>query len=81
MTIPSERSMGLPPASPPANEGHTVAAWVTVAVIIIGAAISCLAVIGSSVVGFWVGIGVIVLGLVVGRVLKMLGLGQPAPHA
>ncbi len=81
MTIPSERSMGLPPAAPPSNEGHTVAAWVTVVVILIGAAISCLAVIGSSTVGFWVGIGVIALGLVVGRVLKMLGLGQPARHA
>lgn len=81
MTIPSERSMGLPPASPPANEGHTVAAWITVAIILIGAAIACFGVIGASAVGFWVGIGVAVLGLVVGRVLKMLGLGQPAPRA
>ena len=78
MTIPSERSTGLPPASPPANEGHTVAAWVTVVIILIGAAIAAFGVIGSSAVGFWVGIGVAVLGLVVGRVLKMLGLGQPS---
>lgn len=71
----------LPPASPPRNHGHTKAAWVTVGVVIIGAVVASLAVMFAIVWLFWVGIGVIVVGLVVGRVLKMLGLGQPGPEA
>ena len=67
----------LPPASPPTNHGHTVAAWVTVSLVLLGSVISALAVMGAFVWLFWAGMGVVVIGLVAGRVLKMLGFGQP----
>lgn len=67
----------LPPSSPPANEGNTVAAWVTVAIILVGGLVGSIGVMAGRPAVFWVGLGVAVIGLVVGRVLKMLGFGQP----
>lgn len=71
----------LPPAAPPRNHGHTTAAWVTVVVVLVGALVSCLAVIFAESWMFWAGLGVIVIGLVLGRVLKMFGFGQPGQRA
>jgi hypothetical protein len=67
----------LPAASPPRNHGHTTAAWVTVTVVILGSVAASLGVLFALPWLFWVGMGVIVLGVVLGRVLKMLGFGQP----
>ena len=67
----------LPEAAPPTNHGHTLAAWVTVSVVMVGAVVASSGVLGSRRWLFWVGIGVIVVGAVVGRVLKALGFGQP----
>ena len=69
----------LPPASPPRNHGHTVAAWVTVTVVMVGAAIASGAVVAALPWLFWVGIGVVVLGVLVGLVLRKAGFGQPEP--
>lgn len=74
---PGERA-GLPPAPPPANHGNTRAAWVTVTVIMVGGLVAGLAVMASLPWLFWVGLGIAALGLVVGRVMRMLGLGQPS---
>ncbi len=71
----------LPPSSPPHNEGNTVAAWVTVVLVVLGALVASLAIVFALVPLAWVGAGIVVLGLVAGRVLKMLGLGQPAGPA
>ncbi len=68
----------LPRAAPPTNHGHTTAAWVTVVLVLLGATVSSLAVMGALVWLFWVGMGIVVVGLIAGRVLKMLGFGQPA---
>lgn len=77
---PGERA-ALPPA-PPANHGNTRAAWVTVTVILVGALVAALAVMAALPWLFWVGLGIAVVGLVVGRVMRWLGLGQPsAPTA
>lgn len=67
----------LPVASPPRNHGHTTAAWVTVTVVIVGSVAASLGVLFGLPGLFWVGMGVVVLGVVLGRVLKMLGFGQP----
>ncbi|WP_225754311.1 HGxxPAAW family protein [Actinotalea sp. Marseille-Q4924] len=67
----------LPVASPPRNHGHTLAAWVTVIVIMSGAVTAALAVLFSMPWLFWVGMAIVVVGGVVGYVLKMLGFGQP----
>lgn len=71
----------LPVASPPKNHGHTTAAWVTVVVVVLGALVASVGVMVAESWMFWAGIAVIVVGLVVGRVLAMLGLGQPRPGA
>lgn len=69
----------LPLAAPPTNHGHTVAAWVTVTVVLVGAVVSAVAVVAALPWLFWTGLGVVVVGVVLGRVLKMLGFGQPQP--
>jgi hypothetical protein len=65
------------PSAPPSNHGNTVAAWVTVTVVLVGGLTAVLGVVLSVMWLFWVGLGVTVVGAVVGRVLRMLGLGQP----
>ncbi|HWS57070.1 MAG TPA: HGxxPAAW family protein [Actinotalea sp.] len=68
----------LPVSGPPANHGRTTAAWVTVTIVVLGALISSLAVVAGVAPVFWAGLGVVAIGLVAGRVLRMLGFGQPA---
>ncbi|MFC8796454.1 HGxxPAAW family protein [Promicromonospora sp. NPDC057138] len=71
----------LPPGVPPHNHGHTVAAWVTMAGITLGALISSWGVIVAQSSSAWLVIfvlGFVVVGasLIVGLVLRNLGLGQ-----
>lgn len=69
----------LPLAAPPSNHGRTTAAWVTVTLVIVGFVVSSVAFVIPLPWLVWAGMGVVVAGLVAGRVLRMLGLGQPAP--
>ena len=69
----------LPHEAPPTNHGRTIAAWVTVVVVLVGASVAAAAVVVALPWLFWVGLGLIVIGVVLGRVLRMLGFGQPAP--
>lgn len=71
----------LPPAAPPRNHGHTTAAWVTVTLVLLGGAVAAVGMVVAEQWMLWVGIGAIVVGLVLGRVLKMLGFGQPGQRA
>jgi len=57
------------------DHGHSVAAWTAVIIILIGAAVASWAVVIASVVLFWVGIGICVVGAIVGKVLGMAGYG------
>ena len=71
----------LPPGVPPHNHGHTVAAWVTMAGITLGALISSWGVIVAQSSSAWLVIfvlGFVVVGasLIVGLVLRNLGKGQ-----
>ena len=66
----------LPPSAPPSNHGHTVAAWTTTIVVVLGGLVSALAVVFSTVWLFWVGIVVMVAGGLAGKVLQVLGYGQ-----
>ncbi|MFC8191627.1 HGxxPAAW family protein [Cellulomonas sp. NPDC057328] len=66
----------LPPSTPPTNHGKTVAAWTTTWTIVLGALVAALGVAFALVWLFWVGMGVIVLGIVLGKVLQVLGHGQ-----
>ena len=69
----------LPTTAPPTNHGRTPAAWVTVSVVVLGALVSAVALVLEIPWLFWAGLGLIVIGVVLGQVLRMLGFGQPVP--
>jgi hypothetical protein len=58
-------------------EGNSVAAWVAVSVITVGFLVGAVAVWIATPWLAYVGIGVCVLGLVLGKVLAMMGFGVP----
>ena len=71
----------LPPGVPPTNHGHTVAAWVTMAGITLGVLIAAWGVLVAQSSSAWLvvfalGFVVIVAALIVGLVLRNLGLVQ-----
>ncbi len=71
----------LPPGVPPTNHGHTVAAWVTMAGITLGTLISAVGLVlaaasSTGLVLFVVGLVVVGASLIVGLVLRNLGMGQ-----
>jgi hypothetical protein len=67
----------LPPSSPPGNHGRTRAAWATTGIVLGGALVAALGVAFAVPWVFWVGIGIVVAGAVVGKVMQVLGMGQP----
>ncbi|SFK00304.1 HGxxPAAW family protein [Cellulomonas sp. KH9] len=66
----------LPPATPPTNHGRTLAAWTTTWTVVAGGVVAGLGVAFTMMWLFWVGMGVIAGGLVLGKVLQLLGHGQ-----
>lgn len=74
-THPSE-IVSLPPSAPWTNHGRTVAAWTTVTLVLIGGIIAGLAVMAAMAWLFWAGMGLVLLGIVLGKVLQMAGYGQ-----
>ncbi|BDZ43531.1 hypothetical protein GCM10025865_28300 [Paraoerskovia sediminicola] len=71
----------LPPVSPPTNHGHTTAAWFTMVGIMVGAFVAAIAFVIPVVWLFWVGMGIVVVGLVGGLLLRNMGYGQVAVAA
>jgi hypothetical protein len=57
------------------DHGHSFAAWIAVAIILVGCTIAAWAVVVASAILFWVGIAVAVAGAVVGKLLGMAGYG------
>lgn len=57
------------------NHGQTPAAWTLVVIVLIGAAVCAIAMVAASVPGFFVGVGIVVLGVVVGKVMQMMASG------
>ena len=71
----------LPPGVPPHNHGHTVAAWVTMSGITLGALLAAWGVLVAQSSSAWLvlfllGFVVIGVSLIVGLVLRNLGKGQ-----
>ncbi|HEU4539586.1 MAG TPA: HGxxPAAW family protein [Jiangellaceae bacterium] len=65
--------------APRHDHGHTPAAWTAVLIILAGIFIGAFAVAVLNWPLFWIGgVGVIVLGLIVGKVMQMMGLGKPS---
>ncbi|WP_456844699.1 HGxxPAAW family protein [Cellulomonas sp. P5_C6] len=69
-------AMHLPPTAAPTNHGKTLAAWFTTYSVVIAFTIAGLGVAFALVWLFWVGIALVVLGLVIGKVLQSSGYGQ-----
>jgi hypothetical protein len=61
------------------DHGNTVAAWATVAIITVAFVVGTLAIVLANWPMFWVGVGLVVLGAIVGRVLAMMGFGKARP--
>ncbi|WP_237530721.1 HGxxPAAW family protein [Streptomyces sp. SID3212] len=59
------------------SHGHTPAAWTGVTIAFIGFCVGGVFTVTADPVGFWVGIGVVLLGGVVGLGMKFMGLGMP----
>ncbi|MFF3407820.1 HGxxPAAW family protein [Streptomyces sp. NPDC002742] len=59
------------------SHGHTPAAWTGVIIAFIGFCIAGAYMVMAEPLGFWAGMVVVVLGGVVGMVMRSMGLGQP----
>jgi hypothetical protein len=62
------------------SHGHTLAGWTGVTIAFIGFCVSGVFTVLAEPVGFWAGMVIIVLGGVVGLVLRLMGKGMPLPQ-
>lgn len=58
------------------NHGQTPAAWTLVVIALIGCVVCAVSVVAASEVGFFVGVGIIVVGVIVGKVMSMMASDQ-----
>jgi len=74
----------MSPAPTYNSHGNTPAAWTTAIIIMVAFAIGAVAVLTDNWALFWIGgVGGLVVGGVVGKVMQMMGYGQgpnPASH-
>ncbi|MFG3097408.1 HGxxPAAW family protein [Streptomyces sp. NPDC048202] len=63
------------------SHGHTPAAWTGVIIAFIGFCVSGAFTVMAQPVGFWAGMVVVVLGGVVGWIMRSMGLGMPKASA
>ena len=63
-----------------ASHGNTPAAWTAVTIMFVGFLLSGLALPLELPWLFFVGLGVVVLGAVVGKVMQMMGLGNTVTY-
>ncbi|MEU1300279.1 HGxxPAAW family protein [Streptomyces shenzhenensis] len=59
------------------SHGHTPAAWTGVMIAFIGFCVAGAFMVMAQPIGFWAGMAIVVLGGVVGAVMRSMGLGQP----
>ncbi|MFD7131422.1 HGxxPAAW family protein [Streptomyces sp. NPDC059894] len=59
------------------SHGHTPAAWTGVTIAFIGFCVAGAFMVMAQPLGFWAGMVIVVLGGVVGGVMRAMGLGQP----
>lgn len=57
------------------NHGSTPAAWTAVTIIMIAFLIGGIGVVVAQPWLFWAGVALVVIGLVVGKVMQMMGMG------
>lgn len=62
------------------DHGSTPAAWTAVVIITLAFVVGTVAIILANWTWFWVGVGLVVVGAVVGKVMQSMGLGKKAPQ-
>lgn len=64
-----------------AHHGNTPAAWTGVTIILIGFVVGGIGLVVSSMLLFWVGVALLPVGAIAGKVMSMMGMGaEPARH-
>ena len=58
------------------DHGHTVAAWTAVGIAMLAFLIGCIGVVVARPAIFWIGIALLPVALIVGKVLALLGFGK-----
>lgn len=70
------RTGGLDPMhAEPVGHGNSVAAWAAVGVMLVGALVACIGFTFHQPVVFYIGLGVMVVGLLVGWIMRAMGYG------
>ncbi len=63
------------------NHGSTPAAWTAVTIVMVAFLVGGIGVLMSNVAVFWIGAALVVVGLIVGKVMQMMGMGgKPVEH-
>ena len=57
------------------NHGSTPAAWTAVTIIMIAFLVGGIGVVVAQPWLFWVGVALVVVGIIVGKVMQMMGMG------
>jgi hypothetical protein len=57
------------------DHGSTPAAWTAVSIIMVAFVVGSIGVLLAQPWLFWVGVGLVVIGIVAGKVMQMMGLG------
>lgn len=63
------------------SHGHTPAAWTSVIIIFVGFCVGGAFMVAADPLGFWVGVAVILIGGIIGLLMKAMGLGMPKESA
>ncbi|MFE3163642.1 HGxxPAAW family protein [Streptomyces sp. NPDC059224] len=63
------------------SHGHTPAAWTGVTIAFIGFCVAGAFMVMAQPLGFWAGMVIVVLGGVVGMIMRAMGLGMPKQTA
>jgi hypothetical protein len=60
------------------SHGNTPAAWTAVAIITLAFVLGTVAIIVNNWPMFWISVGLVAVGAIVGKVMAMMGLGKRA---
>jgi hypothetical protein len=60
---------------PHENHGNSVAAWTAVSIVMVASCVGAIGVLVKEPWLFWVGVALIVVGVIAGKVLQMAGFG------
>jgi hypothetical protein len=64
-----------------AHHGNTLAAWTLVTIVLVGFVVGGVGVMVENMPVLWIGVGIGVVGLIVGKIMQRMGLGtEPAGH-